>query len=146
MPSNAMKISHLIEQLTLLRAQHGDLDCVLPIARDGVIIALDGRNISVQGEALGQKLPAPCVVFGAWVDQEGRVRTTPGQRYEATADDGAWNYDRSAAPQDVIVDVWKRYGGQDRGFRQDERWYVYEGKAKPLEIIPAGILGWKPCD
>ena len=69
----------------------------------------------------------------------------PGQRYEVTADSGEWNYDRSEMPDNEVVTVWKRQGGQDRGYRNGEQYFVWEGRegGRPVEIVPAGILGWK---
>lgn len=148
MPSNAMKISHLIQTLEALRGFHGDLDVVMPVPVDNVIVAIDGRNVSVQGELLGQTLAQPVLVIGMWVDEAGRLRNTPGAKYEATADDGLWNYNRSEAPEDTDLKVWKRYGGEDIGKRVGDKWYVREGgeewPARPIEIVPAGILGWRP--
>jgi hypothetical protein len=55
-----------------------------------------------------------------------------------------FNYDRDAAPADKTpLIVWKRYQGEDRGFRDGERWFVYEGGEQPIEIVAAGILGWR---
>ena len=39
--------------------------------------------------------------------------------------------------------VWKRYQGEDRGYRDGTKWFVYEGGEKPVEIVPQGILGWR---
>lgn len=148
MPSNAMKISHLIQMLEGLRGFHGDLDVVLPIPVDNVIVAIDGRNVNVAGEVLGQKLPQPVLVIGLWQDERGRLRNLPGAKYEATADDGLWNYNRAEAPENQDLRVWKRYGGEDVGKRVGDKWYVREGAAewpaRPIEIIADGILGWRP--
>lgn len=147
MPSNALKISQLIAELTNMQASHGDLDVVLAAPGLGEIVAIDGRNINVSSEAVGKQLPAPCVVIGHWRDERGALRNTPGQRYEADAVAGEWNYSRDDAPESVVVTVWKRYGGQDKGYRVGSRWYVWEGEEaprRPIEIVPAGILAWKP--
>ena len=147
MPSNAMKISQLIHTLEAMRGFHGDLDVVMPIPVDNVIVAIDGRNVSVQGELLGQQLPQPVLVIGMWVDEQGRLRNMPGAKYEATADDGQWNYNRNEAPEGKDLKVWKRYGGEDIGKRVGDKWFVLEGAAewpaRPIEIVPAGILGWR---
>lgn len=146
MPSNAMKISHVIQALEGMRAFHGDLDVVMVL--DGKLIALDERNINVAGEVGEQTLPQPVLVFGLARDEAGRMRNNPGAVYVATADGGEWNYDRSAAPNGVDVRVWKRHGGEDIGKREGEQWFVREGAeewpARPVEIIPAGVLGWAP--
>lgn len=147
MPSNAMKISQLIHALEGLRGFHGDLDCIFAVPGDGALIAIDGRNVNVSGELLGQKLPQPALVIGVYADEAGRIRNMPGYKYEATADAGEWTYDRALAPEGVDLAVWKRRGGQDIGRRQGEQWFVREGAsewpARPVEIIPAGIMGWK---
>lgn len=147
MPSNAQKISQLIHQLEGLRAFHGDLDVVFAVPVDNTLIAVDGRNVNVAGEVLGQTLPQPVLVIGLWQDEAGRLRNSPGQRYVATADVGPWNYDRSTAPEGQDLKVWKRYGGEDIGRRDGEKWFVREGAEawppRPIEIIPAGILGWR---
>lgn len=147
MPSNAMKISQLIQQLEGMRGFHGDLDCVLASAADGAIIAIDGRNVNVTGELLGQRLPQPVLIIGLYSDEAGRIRNMAGFKYETSADSGEWNYDRTQAPEDIDLIVWKRRGGADRGYREGERWYVFEGAderpRRPIEIVPDGILGWK---
>lgn len=146
MPSNAMKISHLIQQLEGLRGFHGDLDVIF--AHEGAIIAVDGRNVNVAGEVLGQTLAQPALVIGLWRDEQGRLRNSPGAAYVATADDGLWNYRRETMPEGEDVRVWKRYGGEDIGKRVGDKYFVREGvdewSKRPIEIIPAGILGWRP--
>lgn len=147
MPSNALKLSQLEAFLAELRATHGDLDVVLASPRDGALIAIDGRNINVAAQALGQTLPQPVAVVGMWLDPAGRLTNMPGAAYQRTGGDEGWNYDRAAAPEGADVTVWKRYGGQDVGRRVGEKWFVREGAAewprRPVEIVPAGILGWK---
>lgn len=147
MPSNALKISQLIEHLEGLRAFHGDLDCIIAVPVDNALVAIDGRNINVAGELLGQTLAQPALVIGMWRDEAGRLRNSPGALFVATADASDWTYDRAQAPEDTDLVVWKRYGGQDRGYRIGEKWYVFEGAderpGRPIEIIPAGILAWK---
>jgi hypothetical protein len=147
MPSNAMKLSQLEAHLAQLRAEHGDLDVVFASPRDGALIAVDGRNINVTAQALGKTLPAPAVTIGLWLDPAGRLTNMPGAAYQATADDGGWSYDRAAAPEGVDLRVWKRYGGEDVGRREGDKWFVREGAAewprRPVEIIPAGVLGWR---
>ena len=147
MPSNALKISQLIAHLQNELADHGDLDCVLCVSRDNALIAIDGRNISIAAELLGQRLAQPALVFGLLRDDNGRPRSSAGHKYESSADSGEWSYDRASAPEGIDLIVWKRRGGLDRGYRLGERWYVHEGAverpAKPLEIVPAGVLAWK---
>ncbi len=147
MPSNAMKMSQLIEQLQRMREQHGDLDCLFAIPGDATLIAIDGRNVAVAGELLGQKLPQPALVLGLTRDEAGRLRNHPGQRYAATADASEWTYDRALAPEGEDLAVWKRLGGRDIGRREGERWFVREGAEawprRPIEIIPDGILAWR---
>ena len=144
MPSNAMKISHLIQALEGLRGFHGDLDVVLALPGDSACVAIDGRNINVAVDLPWQKLPAPCLVIGMWQDQAGRLTNMPGAKYEATADAGDWNYSRADAPEGETLDVWKRYGGQGVGRREGDRWFVDEGDRRGMtEIVAAGILGWK---
>lgn len=147
MPSNALKISQLIEHLTGVAALHGDLDVVMAVPVDNVLVAIDGRNVNVAAEVLGLTLPTPALVIGMWRDEQGRLRNSPGAQYVATADASEWTYVRALAPESVDLDVWKRYGGRDVGKRVGDRWFVREGAAewpaRPIEIIPAGILGWK---
>ena len=146
MPSNAMKVSQLIERLQADLATHGDLDCVLCVTELGAAVALDGRNLNVAIELPVGKLPAPAMVFGLWMDEAGRLRSSPGQAYQVAPDgEGApWSYDREAAPVGTELAVWKRYLGLDRGYRDaDGKWFVYEGGAKPVQIIPQGILAWR---
>lgn len=147
MPSNAMKLGQFIEQLEALRADHGEIDVVLALPGAGALVAIDGRNVNVGVEAQGQKLPHPVVLVGLWRDQAGRLTNLPGQKYEFTADDSEWNYNRQEAPEDTDLIVHKRYGGRDKGYRLGEKWFVFEGAderpERPIEIIPAGVLGWK---
>ena len=150
MPSNAMKLSQHIAECQRTMEAHGDVDCVL-VTRDA-IIALDGRNMNVVGEVLGHRLPQPVLSFGMWRDAEGRVQNNPGALYQATADDGGWNYVREDAPEDVDLAVWRRgagrHGGRDVGWRVGAKWYVLEGAserpARPIEIVPEAILAWRP--
>ena len=150
MPSNALKIGQLIEQLEAMRGFHGDLDVIFAVPVDNTLIAIDGRNVNVAGEVLGQRLPQPALVIGLWRDEQGRLRNSPGQRYEATQDASIWNYSRGSAPEHQDVIVWKRYGGQDLGKRIGDQWFVREGAtdwpARPVEIVPAGILAWRLPD
>ena len=147
MPSNAHKISQLIHQLEGLRAFHGDLDAIFAVPVDGTLIAVDARNVNVAGEVLGQQLPQPALVIGLWRDEGGRLRNSPGAVYQATADDGPWNYNRADAPEGQDLKVWRRYGGEDIGRRVGDKWFVREGAdawpPRPIEIIPDGILGWR---
>lgn len=147
MPSNSMKISQLIHHLEGQRAFHGDLDVAMVSLADQKLIALDGKNLLVTGEVFDMKLAQPVLVIGLLTDEAGRIRNAPGQTFQATADDGEWTYDRNAAPEGVDIAVWKRFGGEDIGRREGEKWYVREGAAewppRPIEIVPAGILGWK---
>ncbi len=144
MPSNAMKISQFVQQLQALQAAHGDLDVVLALSRDTALVSVDGRNVNVAVNVPWQRLPQPAVVIGLWSDQFGVMQPSPGQAYQVTADASDWDHDRDAAPSDKTeLVVWKRYLGQDRGYRDGDKWYVYEGGERPVEIIPAGILGWR---
>jgi hypothetical protein len=147
MPSNALKIGQLIQLLEGMRGFHGDLDVVFASVNDGALIAVDERNINVEGEALGLKLPEPVLIIGLQRDEAGRVRNMPGERFVAAADASDWTYDRNAAPEGDDLIVWKRRGGQDIGRRIGEKWFVREGAtawpARPVEIIPAGILAWR---
>ncbi len=147
MPSNALKTSQLIEHLQGLLETHGDVDCIFAAPVDNTLIAIDGRNVNVAGELLGQSLPSPCLVFGLWRDEQGRLRNSPGAAYQTTADAGEWTYTRGTAPENVDLVVWKRYGGQDIGRRVGDNWFVREGApewpARPVQIIPSGILAWK---
>lgn len=148
MPSNAMTISQLIEQLSGLQADHGDLDVIFAVPVDNTLIAVDGRNVSVDREVLGKTLAQPAVIIGLWRDQAGKLRNSPGSVYAGVADDGGWNRSRASAPENTEVQIWKRYKGFDIGYRIGDRWFVFEGAAerpvKPIEIIPGGILGWRP--
>lgn len=148
MPSNAMSLSQLEAHLAKLRAQHGDLDVVLALAEGRSVVAVDGLNINVLADLPWQKLNHPAVVIGLTVDQRGRLQTMPGQRFQATQDANEWNRDRSAAPEDTDVLVWKRFGGEDRGYRVGEKWFVFEGSAerpkRPIQIVTDGVLAWRP--
>jgi hypothetical protein len=148
MPSNALKISYLIHVLEGLRSFHGDLDCVFAVPVEGRLIAIDTRNINVMGEVLGKKLAEPALVVGLWADDAGRIRTSPGEVYQATNDGGEWNYNRASMPEGEDVRVWKRKGGPDIGKRVGEAYFVREGAEawppRPVQIIADGILGWKP--
>lgn len=147
MPSNAMKISQFIAQLQRELETHGDLDVIMPVLTDNILVAIDGRNVNVAGELLGQRLARPALVIGLWRDEQGRLKNSPGSAYQASADDGEWTYDRSTAPEGEDLRVWKRYGGEDIGRRDGEKWFVREGAEtwppRPVEIVPAGILGWR---
>jgi hypothetical protein len=141
MPSNAMKASQLAAKLAALIAEHDDLDCVFVA---GAILAIDGRNITVTNEIGGQKLPRPVIAIGVTTDERGRHRSHPGEVYQKTVTPGdAWNYERAQAPEDTPLIVWKRKGGEDRGYRQGERWFVYEGGERAWEIVVDGVLGWR---
>ena len=148
MPSNALSISQMIAHLQGELETHGDIDCVLVVPVDNAIVALDGRNINVAAEMAGQSVPQPVLVFGMWRDEAGRLRNTPGAKYETTGDNDGWFADRNTMPEGEDVTVWKRYGGQDIGKRVGDKFYVREGAAewpqRPTEIIPAGILRWRP--
>ena len=148
MPSNALKISQFIEHLQGVAALHGDLDVIMAVPIDNTLVAIDGRNVNVAGELLGKQLPAPALVIGMWRDEAGRLRNSPGAVYAATADAGEWTYVREAAPEGADVAVWKRYGGHDIGRREGDNWFVREGAAawpvRPVQIVPASILAWKP--
>lgn len=145
MPSNTMKISQLIKQLQGELETHGDLDCVLQVSELGAPVALDGRNIVAAVDLPGGKLPAPALVFGIWIGERGAPTNSPGQKYQVTNDGRTdWDHDLRAAPDDKTpLIVWKRYLGEDRGYREGDNWFVYEGGDKPIQIIPAGILGWR---
>jgi hypothetical protein len=145
MPSNALKISQLIAQLSALKEQHGDIDCVLALPKAAEAVAIDGRNVGVAVSFPWGRLPAPVVAIGIWIDHIGNQTNMPGQRYAVTPEgEQPFNYDRSAAPDDKTpLIVWKRYIGEDRGFRDGGKWWVYEGEAVPTEIVPEGILGWR---
>lgn len=143
MPSNAMKASQLVARLQTLIAEHGDLDCVLALTAEAKAVAVDGRNVSAQVRFPWGALPAPVFVFGMWIGETGAATTLPGQLYQVTASSDEWNYDRHQAPADKTpLKVWKRYGGQDDGYRDGERWYVFEGGERAIEIVPDGVLGW----
>jgi hypothetical protein len=145
MPSNALKISQLIAQLSELKETHGDLDCVLALPKAAEAVAIDGRNVGVAVSFPWGRLPSPVVAIGIWVDQFANQTNMPGQRYAVTPEgEQPFNYDRDAAPSDKTpLIVWKRYQGEDRGFRDGEKWFVYEGGVQPIEIVAAGILGWR---
>lgn len=145
MPSNAMKASQLAARFAELAAEHDDLDCVFV---SGGIIAIDGRNITVTTEIGGQKLPRPVIAIGVTVDERGRRRSSPGEIYQKTITPGdPWNYDKSAAPEDAPLTIWKRKptngSAIDRGYRQGERWFAYEQGARAWGIVPDGIIGWR---
>lgn len=147
MPSNAYSLSQHIALCQKLLDEHGDLDCVFVSPQLGAVVALDGRNVNVAGEALGQKFVEPVALFGAWRDQAGRITNMPGAAYQTTAVEGEWRRDFENAPEDADVVVWKRYGGQDMGYRIGDAWFVFEGAAerpaRPIQIAPGGLLRWK---
>lgn len=145
MPSNTMKITQFIEQLQAMLTTHGDLDVVLSVSELGAVIAVDGRNVNVARELPHTKLPVPALVIGIWQDEVGRLTSSPGQEYQYTAGtlDEEWNYSRDDAPLDTTLEVWKRYLGRDKGLRTSEGWFVYEGGANPIQIVPQGVLAWR---
>lgn len=157
MPSNAMSISQHIALMQTIMEQHGDLDVVLAFSVDAKLVALDGRNTNVAIEFPWQKLSEPVVVLGMWQNEVGGLTSSPGQIYQATHTPDEWNNSRDAAPfappaignetyQPILLDVWKRYGGQDVGYRDaNGRWFVWEDDSRPhyVEIVPAGVLRWK---
>ncbi len=151
MPSNTMKISQLVRFLQDQQAAHGDVDCVLQVSELGAAVALDGSNINMLVELPQGKLPAPALVFGIAV-LAGVQRNEPGQAYQVTASgETDWNRDRDAAPADKTpLRVWKRFAtnglNEDRGYREGDAWFVYEQSEKPIQIVPAGILGWRVDD
>lgn len=144
MPSNSMKASQLAARLAELAAQHDDPDVVFVA---GAIVAIDGRNVTLTTEIGGQKLQRPVIAIGVTTDEKGRRRSSPGETYQKTLTPDEWNYDRSAAPEDTPLIVWKRKAvngeAQDRGYRQGEQWFVYEGGERAWGIVPDGILGWR---
>lgn len=145
MPSNSMKASQLAARLSELAAAHDDLDCVFV---SGGVIAIDGANVTVATEIAGQKLPRPVIAIGVTTDAQGRRRSSSGDPYQKTITSGdAWNYDRSAAPEDTPLLVWKRKAvkgeARDKGFRRGEQWFVYEGGDRPWAIVPDGVLAWR---
>lgn len=144
MPSNTMKISQLIRHLQSEQEAHGDIDCVLQVSELGAAVAIDGRNINVAIDLPGGKLSAPALVFGMWLNETGGLTNSPGQQYQVTEDGlSDWNHSRDEAPDLIEVRVWKRYLGEDRGYRSAADWFVYEGGDKPVQIVPQGILGWR---
>lgn len=151
MPSNTMKISQLVRFLQAQQEAHGDLDCVLQVSELGATVALDGTNINALIDVPQGKLPQPALVFGIAVIA-GAQRNEPGQAYQVTASgDTDWNHDRDAAPSDKTpLRVWKRFAtnglNEDRSYRDGDAWFVYEQGQKPIQIVPAGILGWRIDD
>lgn len=143
MPSNAMKISQLIERLYKDMQQHGDLDVVLALSMDSQVVAVDGRNINVARELGFATLANPALVIGMWAGHDGKLSNRPGAVYQASSEPGEWNYDRTQAPNGQPLVVWKRYGGKDWGTKEGDRWFVYEGATRTVEIVPDGILAWK---
>lgn len=149
MPSNACKLSQHIAHCQQLLAAHGDLDVILAYPAAKALIAIDGRNVNVAIDVQGRKLPAPAVVIGQHQDATGRITSMPGHAYQVTETSGEYNHDRDQAPEGVDLDVWRRgkVGTRDKGWREGERWFVFDGATerpvKPVEITPDAILGWK---
>ena len=152
MPSNAMPVSQLIAHLQAVQEQHGDLDCVLALAADGVLVAIDTRLIGVTAELPWQRLSSPVVTFGMWADDVGRLTNRVGVKYQAEHAPGEWNYSRDAAPfhlegdEPIILDVWRRdlKRTRDKGYRDAQgRWFVADGGERFWECPPNGVLAWK---
>ena len=144
MPSNSMKISQFITLLQEIQRTHDDLDVVLSVTELGGVVAVDGRNVNVAMDLPNGKLAQPALVLGMWQNEIGQLTSSPGQLYQHTADGrDDWNYNRDEAPLDTPLTVWKRYMGQDTGVRTSDGWFVHEGGAKLVQIIPAGILAWR---
>lgn len=152
MPSNAYKISQHIAHCQAFLDAHGDLDVVLVIPGANAVIAIDGRNVNVGVQALGQRMAAPALIIGQHQDAAGRTTNLPGNVYQATASDDGWNHNRAEAPEGAVLDVWRRgkKGTRDKGWREGEAWFVFDGAAdrpaKPVQIVPDAILGWKLPD
>ena len=153
MPSNAMKISQLVAHLLQVQTQHGDLDCVLGLAADAQLVAIDTRLIGVATQMPWGNLGHAVLTLGMWTDDRGQLTNKVGQpyQYEHTADE--WNYSLDAAPfhlegqEPVIVSVWRRdlAHTKDRGYKDAQgKWRVFEGGPRAWEIAPGGILAWKP--
>lgn len=145
MPSNAMKSSQLRALLEQYEQEHGDLDVVLALPGDGVIVAVDGRNVNVSVQFGLQTLAEPVLAFGQWRAQTGAITNSPGSKYETDAVPGDWRSDLSAAPADVVVDIWRRGSKADTGYRDAAgKWFAFEGGTRAWELAPGAVLQWKP--
>lgn len=144
MPSNAMKISQLVTKLQTIAGEQGDLDCVLVLTGDREVYAVDGKNVNVGASVGNRQLPAPVLMFGLSLADNGQPTTAAGAAYQVTASDDPWTYNRFDAPEGVDLDVWRRSGVvKDIGQRQGERWFVYNGGETLIEIVADAILAWK---
>ena len=144
MPSNAMKISQLVTKLQTIAGEQGDLDCVLVLTGDREVYAVDGKNVNVGASVGNRQLPAPVLMFGLVLADNGQPTTGAGAAYQVTASDDPWTYNRFDAPEGVDLDVWRRSGVvKDIGQRQGERWFVYNGGETLIEIVADAILAWK---
>ncbi len=145
MPSNAMTARQLAEQLNEIADAHGDVPVIF--ATEGRLIAIDGRNVNVMTEVIGQRLQSPALVIGLQRDDQSRVRNSPGAVFQANAGGDGWSTNRSEAPEGEDLDVWKREGGFDIGRREGEAWFVREGAEewprRPIQIVTRGILAWR---
>lgn len=122
MPSNTFKASQLIAHLRVLMHHHGDLDVVLPFEAADVTYAVTEKDVVVANRSVGMVIAiAP---------------RDPVAEY-------GWNYDLSQAPEGVTLDVYKRFGGADTGFREGNAWSVYEGGERAWACSPGGVLAWK---
>ncbi|NBW13797.1 MAG: hypothetical protein EBR82_37930 [Caulobacteraceae bacterium] len=129
MASNTFRISQMIEHLRRLMEEHGDLEVVAPVRAADRIYAITSRDVVVGSTGIGLA-----------------ATITPTEDYQRAPQgpDDPWTYDLTTAPVDTEVYVYKRYGGQDRGFvDQAGIWHVYEGGGTAWPIAPGGVLAWR---
>lgn len=145
MPSNAMKISQLVAMLEGMADTHGDLDVILGLPGNPPV-AVDGRNVTVQGDLPLQRLPAPCVVIGMWQNERGVLQNMVGQKYEVNGVEDGWFAAHGDAPEMTPLRVWTRYEGEKTGYVREGRWWLWDGNARPVEYPRAGILRWREAE
>lgn len=145
MPSNALKISQLVERLNDIKAVHGDLDVVLALPRAAELLAVDGENMGVAVSFPWGRVPGPVLAFGVWSDpNEKAALALPGKPYQYTETIEGFTFDRHSAPAGVELILWTRNSSELLGKREGEdRWFVADEAGRWIEYVPRGVLGWR---
>ena len=131
MASNTFRASQLIEHLKLLTNFHGDLDVVLPVPAADRTFAITEKDVIAANTQAGLVIA---------IQPNDPVQDY--QREPASAADD-WDY-ASLPPNNQRVAVYKRFGGADEGYVNDDgQWCVYEGGERAWECAPGGVLAWK---
>lgn len=145
MPSNALKISQLMERLANIQAVHGDLDVVLALPRAAEVIAVDGSNLGVATNFPWGRLRGPVLAFGVWSDpQTAEAQIAAGKPYMYTHTASDFTFDRHSAPAGRDVIAWTRNSGEQKAVREeDDMWFVFDEKGRRVQFVSQGVLGWR---